>query len=58
MIFTIEADNNITTFTSAKEAKATITGEYEQFGSAKELAKLAADWPGNDWPRFGTACPA
>jgi hypothetical protein len=47
MIYTIEADNNITTFTSAKEAKAATSGEHEQFGSAKELAKLASSWPAN-----------
>jgi hypothetical protein len=47
MIYTIEADNNITMFTSAKEAKAAIGGDYQQFRSAKELAKLASNWPAN-----------
>ena len=46
MIYTMEADNSITTFASAKEATAAMGGEYEQFGSAK-LAKLAANQPGN-----------
>ena len=45
MIYTIQPDNNITTFDSAKEAKAAMSGDYEQFASAKELAKLAANWP-------------
>jgi Protein of unknown function (DUF3489) len=45
MIYTIEADNNITTFDSAKKAKAAMSGEYERFGSARALAKLASDWP-------------
>ncbi len=45
MIYTIENDNNITTFATAKEAKAAMSGEYEQFASAKELAKLASNWP-------------
>lgn len=47
MIYTIEADNNTSAFASAKEAEAVMIGEYEQFGSAKELAKLAAQWPGS-----------
>lgn len=45
MIYTIEADNHITMFASAKEAKAAQSGDFEQFGSAKELAKLASHWP-------------
>jgi Protein of unknown function (DUF3489) len=47
MIYTIEADNNITRFTSAQEAKAAIGGDDQQFRSAKELAKLASNWPAN-----------
>lgn len=40
-IYTIDADDNITAFASTKE-----TGSAgERFSSAKELAKLAADWP-------------
>ncbi len=45
MIYKIEADNNITTFATAREAKAAMGGGYEQFGSAKELTKLAIHWP-------------
>ncbi len=45
MIFTIETDNNVTVFDSAKEAKGARNGAYEQFASAKELAKLAGNWP-------------
>ena len=45
MIFTIEADNNISRFRSAKEAKAAMSGDYEQFGSAKELSGVASKWP-------------
>src|SRR4051794_28427612 len=45
MIFIIEADNNISTFPSAKEAEAALSGDYEQFGNAKELSSLASQWP-------------
>jgi Protein of unknown function (DUF3489) len=45
MICTIEADNHISMFDSAPEAKAALSGDYEQFRSAKELAKLANNWP-------------
>jgi hypothetical protein len=41
--FTIDPDNNITAFASAAEAKS--NPESERFRSAKELAKLAANWP-------------
>jgi hypothetical protein len=44
-IFTIDTDNNITAFASAAEAKS--NAEAERFRSAKELAKLAANWPGS-----------
>ncbi len=52
MIYTIESDNNVTTFASAKEAKTAMTGDYEQFASANELAKLAGNWPATR-ARFG-----
>jgi hypothetical protein len=42
-IFTIDHDNNITAFASAAEAKS--NAETERFRSAKDLAKLAANWP-------------
>src|ERR1700694_6082928 len=45
MICAIEADNHITTCDSAPEPKAAMSGDSEQFGSAKELAKLASSWP-------------
>ncbi|MGI8958537.1 MAG: DUF3489 domain-containing protein [Bryobacteraceae bacterium] len=43
MTFTIDHDNNITAFASATEAKS--SAETERFRSAKDLAKLAANWP-------------
>jgi Protein of unknown function (DUF3489) len=43
-IFTIDSENNITAYASQSE----ITDkEAEQFTSEKDLAQLAADWPGN-----------
>lgn len=39
--YTIDTDDNITAFASAKEAD----GAGERFASAKELAKLAEGWP-------------
>lgn len=44
-IFTIDRDNNITAFASAREAKG--NPEAERFQSEKELAKLAGGWPGS-----------
>ena len=42
--FTIDSENNITAHASQSE----ITDkEAEQFTSEKDLAQLAADWPGN-----------
>ena len=44
MIFTIDSENNIAAHASASE----ITDKgSEQFTSEKELAQLAADWPGS-----------
>jgi hypothetical protein len=42
-IFTIDHDNNITAFASAKKADS--NPETERFRSAKDLAKLTANWP-------------
>ena len=43
-IFTIDSENNITAYASQSE----ITNkDAEQFTSEKDLAQLAADWPGN-----------
>jgi uncharacterized protein DUF3489 len=43
--FTIDSENNITAHGSAAEAKS--IPEAEQFSSAKELGRLAANWPGS-----------
>jgi hypothetical protein len=40
--FTIDATNNITAFASLDEARAAKINDAEYFGSAQELAKLAA----------------
>jgi Protein of unknown function (DUF3489) len=40
--YTIDTDDNITVFGSAKEIPA--AGDVERFGSAKELGKLAEGW--------------
>jgi hypothetical protein len=42
-IFTIDQDNNITAFASAKKADSNPEGE--RFRSAKELDKVARKWP-------------
>ena len=41
MIFTIDSENNIT----AVGSDAAIPEKAQQFGSQKELARLAGDWP-------------
>src|SRR2546422_5436225 len=41
--YTISSENNITAFASAKEAKSAT--DVERFATAKELAKLAEQWP-------------
>src|SRR5258708_14878977 len=41
--YTINSENNITAFATAKEAKS--APDVERFASAKELAKLAEQWP-------------
>jgi uncharacterized protein DUF3489 len=43
--FTIDCDQNITTFDSLKEATAADLAGAEYFGSQEELAQLAASWP-------------
>ncbi len=50
-IFTIDSENNIAAHGSASEV--TDKGS-EQFTSEKELAQLAADWPGSAWSISGT----
>jgi hypothetical protein len=42
--FTIDNDNAITAFASSEEAAAA-GGEVKLFASAKELSRLASDWP-------------
>ncbi len=42
-IYTLDKENNVTAFASAKEAKS--APGAERFSSAKELAKLAEQWP-------------
>src|SRR6266436_4620602 len=41
--YTISSENNTTAFATAKEAKS--VPDVERFGTAKELAKLAEQWP-------------
>ena len=43
MTYTISSENNITAFATAKEAKS--APDVERFATAKELAKLAEQWP-------------
>jgi hypothetical protein len=43
--FTIDATNTITAFASQEEARAGKINTAESFGSAQELAQLAASWP-------------
>jgi len=43
--FTIDTDNNISVFTSKKEAAAASATPFDPFASQSELAELAADWP-------------
>lgn len=44
-MFTIDGDQNITTFDSLKETTAADLAGAEYFGSHEELAQLAASWP-------------
>ena len=43
--FTIDADNNISAFSTPEEAAAAITTPFESFTSQKELTALAGKWP-------------
>jgi hypothetical protein len=43
--FTIDADNNISVFTSKKEASAASATPFDPFASQSELAELATEWP-------------
>jgi hypothetical protein len=43
--FTIDEQNNITTFGSAEEAAAATAESFVSFSSQKELAQLAEGWP-------------
>ena len=59
--FTLDTEQNITAFPSAKEAKAAKVPNAEFFASKQELAKLAAEWPTNrlvdTWNHFAGAVP-
>jgi hypothetical protein len=60
-LFTLDADNNITAFTTPEDAaEAVATGELH-FASQKELYKLAAEWPGSRlvaiWNGFAGVAP-
>jgi hypothetical protein len=59
--FTIDATNNITAFASLEEARAAKINNAEYFGSAQELAKLAASWPARRpveiWNSFAGVAP-
>jgi uncharacterized protein DUF3489 len=59
--FTIDANQNITAFASLEEARAAKINNAEYFGSAQELAKLAASWPRNRpveiWNSFAGVAP-
>jgi hypothetical protein len=59
--FTIDATNNITAFASLEEARAAKINNAEFFGSAQDLAKLAASWPANRpaavWNSFAGVAP-
>ena len=60
--FTIDANNNITAFTSLDEARAAKIHNAEYFGSSQELTKLVASWPGTRpveiWNSFAGVAPA
>jgi hypothetical protein len=43
--FTIDEQNNITTFATGEKAAATTTTPFDSFASKKELAALTAAWP-------------
>jgi hypothetical protein len=43
--FTIDADNDISVFTSKKEAAAASATPFDPFASQSELTELVADWP-------------
>jgi hypothetical protein len=59
--FTIDATNNITAFASLEEARSAKINNAEYFGSAQELAKLAASWPARRpveiWNSFAGVAP-
>ena len=59
--FTIDATNNIAAFASLEEARAAKINNAESFGSAQELAKLAASWTATRtveiWNSFAGVAP-
>src|ERR1700682_5748356 len=54
--FTIDADNNVTAYTSPDEAAKADTN-LPRFSSEAELAKLAADWPADRLIDFWNSIP-
>jgi len=54
-IFTIDQDNNITAFASAKKADS--NPETERFRSMKELAKVARKWPASRFIEIWNSLP-
>ena len=55
--FTIDCDQNITTFDSLKEATAADIAGAEYFGSQEELAQLAASWPSSRLTELWNSLP-
>jgi len=59
--FTLDAENNITAFTTPEDAAAAVAVGALQFTSQKELYKLAAEWPGSRlidiWNGFAGVAP-
>ena len=57
--YTINSENNITAFATAKEAKS--APDVERFATVKELAKLAEQWPAarllDIWNALPRRCP-
>jgi Protein of unknown function (DUF3489) len=53
--YTIDRENNVTAFASAKEAKS--APDAERFSSAKQLAKLAEKWPATRLAEIWNALP-
>jgi len=55
MIFTLDSENNITAFASQDEVGA--CGNTDRFGSQKEFAKLASEWPADRMVEIWNSLP-